>query len=206
MYAWYSPRVMRSVLALAIALTACGGGEAGDKPAIPMSREPVSVRGWIVDVEGAVKEDSFRTVETEMARRVEMFRQTNIWIDNVPYVSGGVGEDGSFILLDVPPGNVTISFSAPGAETARLTLENVPRNADVLVPGLLLKQGGSTVTDPKLIRVRIPSRITAPKATADRAIVQGHSVTVVETPIGQMSDRRDFPAPPGSLRPVATVR
>lgn len=204
MYAWYSPRVMRSTIVLAIALTACGG-ETGSPASNQMSREPVSVRGWIADVEGAVNEETFRTVETEMARRAEMFQKTNVWIDNVTYVSGGVGGDGSFILLDVPPGNVTISFSAPGAETASLTLENIPGNADVLVPGLILNKDGSTVSDPEAIRVRLPSRTTAPKVTAARALVQGHSVPVVEVPFSEMNDRRDYPVPPGG-RGVATVR
>ena len=169
-------------------------------------REPVSVRGWIYDVERNVAEGSFKTVETEVARRAEMFAQTSVWIDNVAYVSGGVAEDGSFILLDVPPGNVTISFSAPGAETARLPLQNIPGNSDVLVPGLILKKDGSAVTDPKALRVRLPSGVSASKPTNATAIIAGHTVPIIETPYNQMVDRRDYPAPPGSARAIATVK
>lgn len=192
----------RTLIAVAVTLTACGG-ESDPPPAPRLSREPVSVRGWITDVEGAAPQD--RTVETETARRVQLFQATHVWVDNAPFVSGGVSENGGFMLLDVPPGNVTISFNAPGAEGARLVLQNIPGNADVLVPNLLLKKNGVALLDPNGVKVRIPANVPAPLPTELTAIVAGKSVYVVQVPLAQLEDRREYPTPAG-FRPVATFK
>ena len=171
-----------------------------------LSKEPISVRGWIADVEGTSSDNAIRTIETEMARRAELFGATTVWVENAPYVSGGVAENGSFVLLDVPPGNVTITFTAPGVDAAALKLENVPGTADVLIPGIELKRSGVTLHDPKAPRIRIASRaVDQARPTGKTALVAGHPVPVLETPLAQMVDRRDFPAPP-NFAPVATVR
>jgi hypothetical protein len=174
--------------------------------ASPLSKVPISVRGWIADVERPAGDDSIRTIETEMARRAELFGATTVWVENAPYVSGGVAENGSFVLLDVPPGNVTITFTAPGVEAAALTLENIPGTADVLIPGLELKRSGVTLADPTAVRIRLASRaVDQARPTGKTALVAGQAVPVVETPLSQMTDRRDFPPPP-NFAPVATVR
>lgn len=191
------------ILALAMTVLACGGGDR--KPAGPaISKNPASVRGWIVDVEGS-GEGTLRTPETESARLTQIFQATNIWVENAPYVSGGVAENGAFILLDVPPGKVVVSFNAPGAETAQIVMENIPGNADVLVPAVILKKTGSTITKPEGIQVRIPARIDAPRPTGAKATVGGHIVNVMEAPLKAFVDRRDYPDP-GGLRPVATYK
>ena len=170
-----------------------------------LSKAPTSVRGWIADVERPEGDTSLRTIETETARRAELFGATTVWVENAEYVSGGVAENGSFVLLDVPPGNVTITFTAPGVEASALILENVPGTADLLIPGIVLKRTGVALQDPKLVRVRIPARVDQPRPTGKTALVAGHPVPVVDTPLAQMTDRRDFPAPAG-FAPVATVR
>jgi hypothetical protein len=191
------------LIALTVALTSCGGSES--KPAGPaIAKNPVSVRGWILDVEGGGA-GAEKTIETEAARLTQLFQSTNIWVENAPFVSGGVAETGAFILLDVPPGNVTISFNAPGAQTAHLTLQNIPGNADVLIPGVLLKPNGSTVSNPAGIRVRLPRKIDAPRPTGAKAIVAGHEVAVMEEPLNAFNDRRDYPEA-GGLRTVATYK
>jgi hypothetical protein len=203
--AWYALALMKRafLIALTVALASCGGSE--NKPAAPvMAKNPLSVRGWILDIEGGGA-GTEKTVETEVARLTQMFEATNIWIDNAPFVSGGVAETGAFILLDVPPGNVTISFNAPGAETARLTLQNIPGSADVIIPGVLLKPNGSTIPNPAGIRVRIPGRIAAPRPTGAKAIVGGHEVPVTEEPLSAFNDRRDYPDT-GGLKKVATYK
>ena len=59
------------------------------EPGTPVvSKEPTSVRGWIADVERP-ESGMFKTVETEAARRAQLFQSTNIWMDDAPYVSGG---------------------------------------------------------------------------------------------------------------------
>lgn len=184
-----------------LSLSACGGEQ---KPkSTPLSKTPVSVRGWIADIE-AGESGTLKTVETEMARRVEQFQQTNVWVENAAYVSGGIAETGSFILLDVPPGNVTITFTAPVIGDSKLVLENVPGNADVLIPGLVLKRGAIAIADPSKIRVRVASR--DPKPSPLKARIAGHTVAVTEVPPNELTDRRDYPAAPGMQAPVATVR
>jgi hypothetical protein len=171
------------------------------------SREPISVRGWIADVD-AGKPDSgaFRTVETEAARRLALFQSTTVWVDNAPYVSGGVAENGSFLLLDVPPGNVTIAFTAPGVQTSNLVLQNVPGNADVLVPDITLRRGTVVLGSPAQVTVRMAVKEPKAKPNGATAIVAGQKVAVIDTPIAQMSDRHDLPAPPNASAPMTTVK
>jgi hypothetical protein len=194
----------RITLLFALAAIACGPSHGGG-PVV--SRQPISVRGWITDVEGG-SSSTFKTVETEAARKYQLFQATNVWVDNAPYVSGGVQENGSLLLLDVPPGNVTINFAAPGAPDAKLVLQNIPGNADVYIPGLILKKNGVDFSDPAAVQVRIAAKIDKPRPTAQKAIVAGRRIPIVLAPLAQLSDRHDFPTPPGggAGRPLATVK
>ena len=165
-----------------------------------ISRQPLSVRGWVADVKDAQKGETF---ETEIARRQQIFQAASIWVENSPYSSGGIAENGAFVILDVPPGTATIGFNAPGAADARLVLENIPGSADVFIPDVVLEPGGATVLDPSKIQVRIARNIDAPRFTGQIARVAGYDVRVVEAPLSQFADRRDYPNP-GGFRPVAT--
>src|SRR5437764_14443882 len=49
-----------------------------EKRAAVVSKEPVSVRGWIADVDTGAPNDRFRTVETESARRTAAFQAMNV--------------------------------------------------------------------------------------------------------------------------------
>src|SRR5256714_9782568 len=194
----------RGLIFLAIIALACGKESTQRSTFAALSKEPTSVRGWIADVETKSSSDAFRTVETEAARRAATFQATNVWIDNAPYVSGGVAENGAFVLLDVPPGNVTISFSTPAIPLARLTLTNIPGNADVLIPGLIIKRDGSVaVEDPKALKVRVAAKRPLIK-TPMKTTVAGVPVVVTQVPIHSMIDRHDYLAPPSNA-PVATV-
>jgi hypothetical protein len=194
---------MKRILPLLFILAACGPERTTNS--VGVSKEPISVRGWIADVDNGAPPSSFRTVETEAARRIQLFQQTNVWVDNAPYVSGGVAETGAFLLLDVPPGNLTVEFSAPGAPNANLVMQNVPGNADVFVPTLILKKGAVALGDPAGVRVRLAAHIDKPRPSGKFATIAGLRVPVMETPIAQMSDRHDYPTPPGFMA-VAKVR
>jgi len=186
------------VVALALLFACKGSKDASEE----ISSNPVSVRGWVEDVAGAKHES---VVDLEIARRQTMFAQTSVWVEKSQYASGGVAENGSFIVLDVPPGTSTIGFSAPGAENSKVVLENVPGNADVLIPQIILVNGGAKVLDPKLIRIRVPGHGDTVKPTGKFATIAGIRVPIVETPLSQLTDRRDYPNP-GGFRPVATVK
>jgi hypothetical protein len=193
----------RPFLILLLAALGCGGNAKQD--GIVLSHDPISVRGWIADVEGSPNAP-FHTAETESARKANLYQSTNVWIDGAPYISGGVAENGSFILLDVPPGNVTINFAAPGAPDAKLVLQNVPGNADVFIPALLLKRGGVELLQPAETKVRMAAKVDKPRPTGKTAILGGHPFPVIDTPMAQMTDRLDFPKPPGNSVPLATVK
>jgi len=193
--------VVKWLAALALVAAACSGPE----PNTPhVSREPISVRGWIVDIESPP--NAYRTIETEAARKSQLFQQTNVWVDNAPYVSGGVAENGSFILLDVPPGNVTVSFSAPGAPLVRLVLQHVPGNADVFIPAMFIKHDSVALLEPKGVKVRMAAKVTKETPTGVTAIVAGLTVPVVNTPMVAMMDRLDYPIPPSGPTPIATYK
>ena len=195
---------MRKLAAFAtlVLIAACGPSE----PAGPaLSKEPISVRGWIVDVEGAANAP-YQTVETEAFRKTQLFQTMNVWVDNAPYVSGGVAETGAFLLLDVPPGNITIVFSAPGAPAARLVLQNIPGNADVFVPAILLRRDSVGLLDPKSVMVRVAASVDHAKPTGAMASVAGAPVPIMTTPIREMSDRHDYPVRPAATRPLGIVR
>jgi hypothetical protein len=195
---------MRHLALLALIAAACWGPEPGT-PVV--SKEPISVRGWILDVESGGESTTFKTVETEAARKAQMFQSTNIWVDNAPYVSGGVAETGAFLLLDVPPGTPTIELTPPGGATARLRMENIPGNADVFLPALVLRKDTVVLTDPAAVKVRLAARV--PKATpaGTFAIIGGQRIPIINTPIAEMTDRHDYPTPPNSgLVPLATVK
>ncbi len=191
----------RGALLLALIVLSCGKESTQRSTFAALSKEPTSVRGWIADVETRSSADVYRTTETEAARRAATFQNTNVWIDNAPYVSGGVAENGAFVLLDVPPGDVIISFSTPTIPVAHLALTHIPGNADVLVPGLVLKLDGSVaVEDPKALKVRVPVKLPPMKTT-----VAGVPVELTQVPINAMMDRHDYLTPPSSA-PVATVK
>lgn len=184
-----------------VLFTACSG-EVEQDSIYSLSRTPVSVRGWILDVKGAQRGE---TIEMELARRAQLFQSTSLWVEGSQYSSGGIAENGAFIVLDVPPNDSIIGFNAPGAEASRIVLQGVPPNADVFIPDVILENGGATVVDPKKILVRVPASDDEAAPAAKTAIVAGHRVPVIETPLSEMTNRRDYPDVPG-YRPVATVR
>ncbi|HEV7767982.1 MAG TPA: hypothetical protein VGQ76_23465 [Thermoanaerobaculia bacterium] len=189
----------RPLFALAmLVLAACNS----ETSSTAMSREPVSVRGWILDVKGAQRAEN---MDLEIARRTTLFQSTSVWVEGTEYASGGVAENGGFIVLDVPPGNPILGFNAPGAETGRVMMEGVPGTADVFIPDLILEPNGATVLDPKKIVVRLAADVEKPTPTGRTAKVAGYTVPIINAPYSQMMDRRDYPKPPG-YRPVATIR
>lgn len=190
--------MFRRTLTIALFLVAACRG----KEDFQLSSNPTSVRGWVTDVKGARRGE---TIEMELARRAELFASTSVWVENVAYASGGIAENGAFVVLDVPPQQATLGFNAPGAETARVELRDVPANADVIIPNLILENGGAKVLDPSKIVVRVPGSVSKVTPTGKTASVAGYPVPIVEAPISAMIDRRDYPDVPG-IRPVAIVK
>lgn len=193
----------RTILVALLIAIGCTGGEEKAPRAPQLSRTPVSVRGWIADIERTEDPTTFKTVETEIARRSEIFANTNMWVEGMPFISGGISETGAFVLLDVPPGDVTVSFATVGAENAQLVLKNLPGNSDVLIPGLLLTKTGSKLTQPENVKIRMAGTVNRP--TGKTASVNGVSIPVVEVPMRTMMDRRDYPEA-ASMAPAPMAR
>ena len=184
-----------------LSLVSCG--ESKNSSVYELSRRPISVRGWILDVKGAKPSE---TMEMEIARRTELFAASSVWVENNEFASGGISENGAFIVLDVPPGSATLGFNAPGAETAWVTLQDVPGRADVFIPDLVLEPNGSTVLDPSKILIRVPSEdVQKLTPSGKTAKINQYTVPVMNAPLSQMTDRREYPNP-GGFRPVATVK
>ncbi|PYQ31992.1 MAG: hypothetical protein DMF56_02540 [Acidobacteria bacterium] len=193
----------RRLLVLALlALAACGGEQKNDPSIYLMNRDPISVRGWIVDVANAKHADN---LDMELARRQELFQSVSLWVESSQYSSGGIAPNGAFVILDVPPLKATIGFNAPGAENAQLTMTGVPGNADVFIPDIVLERGGAKVLDPKKILIRLPMKIDKAQPTGKTATIAGNVVPIIATPLGQLADRREYPNP-GGFRPVAIVK
>jgi len=195
--------VKHCVFIVAIVAAACGGPSEPQGPHV--HKDPISVRGWIVDVETGPS-TAYHTVETEAARKRDLFSGTNVWVENAPYVSGGVAETGSFLLLDVPPGDVPITFSAPGVPVSKLVLKQIPGNADVFIPAMLIKKDAVSLLDPKGTKVRMAAQIDKAKPTGAFASVGDQRIAVMSTPIKEMIDRLDYPTPPAYQTPLATVK
>lgn len=161
------------------------------------------MRGWIFDTKGAKPADS---PDVEVARRTQLFQSTSVWVENSQYASGGVAGNGAFVVLDVQPMSAVIGFNAPGAETAQIVLQGVPGNADVLIPNVILEPGGAKVLDPSKILIRLPSSdVDKPTPTGKTAIVAGYTVPILNTPLSELRDRRDYPET-GDFHPVAVVK
>lgn len=162
-----------------------------------MSRTPVSVRGWVQDIETPGKEGTFKVMDsgTERARKVALFKETTLFVEKAPYVTGAFGENGAFVLLDVPPGDCAIYFQRPGVPDVKLLLEHVPANADVVIPGLVIRNGAIDLLDPSRVQVRLSSESGTEKLLKGTVVVAGHTVPIREVPLNSLMDRREYPTP-----------
>jgi hypothetical protein len=187
-------------LLLPFLLFACGDGRSLETEGRgSFKKGPVSIRGWFAEIEVGEKPETVFSVTQPGGRvshyQTELFKETNLSLRDVPYASGGVAEDGSFIILDAPPGRVVIDMQAPGVPLLPLVLENIPPNADVLIPSIKLYPDRFELLQPERILVRVPTRAKERKKAAEQAIVGGTRVDVWEVPLREMADRRDWPMP-----------
>ena len=189
-------------LTAALLAVACWGPEPGT-PVV--SKDPISVRGWILDVDSG-ESATYKMVETEAARKAALFQGTNIWVDKAPYVSGGVAQTGAFLLLDVPPGAPIIELTPPNGPTARLSMQNIPGNADVYLPALILRKDTIVLADPAAVKVRLAAHVAKEAPSGAFATIGGQRIPILNTPIAEMTDRHDYPTPPSAPAPLATVK
>lgn len=191
------PRV--SILLLALLILACGESQ---EPPMRLSKQPVSVRGWIGSL-ASPPEPGAQVEQFEMAERVNAFRASAVSVDNVPWASGGLADTGSFIILDVPPGDFTLLFQIENVGDVRLPLKQIPGNADVLIPGLVIRPDGVDVADPSKIVVRVPGEEAKP--TGQTAMVGKYSVPIVQATLTELKDRRDYPVSPDQPEGPAAI-
>jgi hypothetical protein len=157
-------------------------------------KTPISVRGWIAYIQ-LPPQELMKVSDPEQARRHmrQFLQDTNIYVVDMPFVSGSIAETGAFIMLDIPPGDVRVRFQPPGLPEAELLLRNLPGNADVLLPALKIENDQITLMDPSKAVVRIPIE-GGERRKLDSVVFAGsHEVEVWEVPFGDLVDRREFP-------------
>src|SRR5687767_12929005 len=176
------PGLIAALAAAFLISSACQQKEyAGPK----VSTTPTSIRGWLVPAESSEQSLMYVTDSTSTSdeRQIRIFEQTALSVEGAPFASGGIGGNGSFIILDVPPGDVVINFQPPDGMDAQLTLTGVPPNADILLPGLRYRGAEVEPIDPSKIVVRIPARVESQRPVAGNVTVGGHKVQAFETPL-----------------------
>jgi hypothetical protein len=179
------------VLALLGAI-GCATEEAGPE----VSRSPASIRGWVGDIELPPNE-TYRLMEQTTginALKLQILQDTTLSVAGTQVASGGMAENGSFIILDVAPGTVTIIFSAPGLPENMLKIDGVPGNADILLPAVELTMSGAKV-DPKKVVARIPEERGTTTPVPPPISVMGVQVPVQVVSLNALVDRRDYPEP-----------
>lgn len=161
-------------------------------------RSPISIRGWIWDVEAAAPgmRGAFSVtdpVQAEGQRKTRILAETNLSLEDVDYASGALLENGSFIILDAPPRSVTVVFQTPVLGDHSVRLQNIPPNADVLIPGIIISETGLRIAEPERLQVRVPGSQRRP--TGQMATIGDHKVPIEEVPLAELVDRRDYPTP-----------
>lgn len=191
---------LNCVLVTGLLLTATAGCK--DTPELAAERErrrsPISVRGWIWDIEAPAvnRSDTLSVVnpaQAEFQRKQRLFADTNMSVENVTRASGGLLDTGAFIILDAPPRSLTVLFQAPVVGDHRLPMSNIPPNADVYLPGMIIGSEGIRFAEPEKIRVRVVGPES--RRTGEMAQIGPHQVPIEEVTVAEMVDRRDYPAP-----------
>lgn len=172
-------------------LSACAAPE---NPGQGPGKTPISVRGWIAYIQ-LPPQELMKVSDPEQARRHmrQFMEDTNIYVVDMPFVSGSIAETGAFMMLDIPPGDVRIRFQPPGLPEAELLLRNLPGNADVLLPALKIENDQVTLMDPSKAVVRIPVDGGERRKVDSTVFAGSHEIEVWEVPFGDLVDRRDFP-------------
>ena len=182
--------VALSVCASALLVTCGEPREARPGPA----KFPVSIRGWVSDID-LPPQETMQVIDPAVGdmRKWAVIGRINLYVEAADYVSGGIANDGSFIMLDVPPGEVNLIFQPPGLPDGRLHLENVPPNADILLPDLAIKGGSVLLNEPELAMVRIPAKVSERRKLESTVRIAGHEIPAWEVPLQEMIDRREYP-------------
>lgn len=164
------------------ALLSCG--ESTPRHGLP--KGPVSVRGWVARVDGV----------PNYGKNGYLY-DLNAYVDGIERVSGGVQDDGAFIILGVPPGESTVVFQAPGVEGAAIHFEGLPPKADILLPGIVISPEGVTIPHPELAKVRIANgRGTEIEQVESTTTANGVALPTFRVPIRELGDRLNYPVIP----------
>ncbi|HUP66240.1 MAG TPA: hypothetical protein VM557_13265 [Thermoanaerobaculia bacterium] len=186
---------------LLILLPGCEGSTLERSDRGSMKKNPISIRGWIagIDTGAPPPGDVFAVTSTDLKispYQSQLFQETNLSIEGVVYASGGVSDNGSFVVLDSPPGDVVLNFQAPGISLVQLRMSGIPPSADVLIPAIQVHPDRIEILDPKSIAIRVPAPAGGERKRLDeKAIVGEHQVEVWQVPLRDMMDRRDWPVP-----------
>jgi len=186
--------MLRKFTLLLIVLLAAASCAVPEDDGSGPGKTPVSVRGWIAYIQLPPQEVMKVSDPAKARQRMYQFlRDTNVYVLNMPFVSGAIAETGAFIMLDVPPGDVTVRFQPPGLSEAQLVLRNLPGNADVILGGLKIDGDKVSLIDPSKSVARIPVDGTERRKLDQVVYVGDQQIEVWEVPYNDLVDRREFP-------------
>lgn len=172
------------IVLLLPALIQCGGEEGNVRDELPEG--PVSIRGWVTRVDGV----------PNYGQDGNLY-DLNAYVEGIERVSGGIRDNGTFVILGVPPGSSTIVFQAPGVEDAAIHFEGLPPRADVLIPGVVLTPGGAAISEPEQAKVRIPrGRAGEVEQIESTTTANGVTLPTYLVPTRELGDRLNHPKPP----------
>lgn len=188
-----TPMLQKLTVFLTILLVASSCATPEDDGGGP-GKTPVSVRGYIAYIQLPPQEMMKVTDPIKAQQRMRQFlSDTNIYVVNMPFVSGSIAETGAFIMLDVPPGDVTVRFQPPGLQEAQLVIRNLPGNADVILAGLKIDGHSVSLIDPSKSVARIPIDGDVRRKLDINVYVGDQPIEVWEVPFNDLVDRREFP-------------
>lgn len=193
-------RLALPLLVLAFVIGSC------EEPRSQIVNHPVSIRGWIADVERTIPPGVSPNVIIQGNTLEDYIQQSNVYLKGGKLITGGL-MNGSFIMMDVPPGDATIVFQAPGIYQSPMTIHGIPPAADVVLSGVDITKHGTKLDDPSKALVRIAAKIDKMREIPSTTTINGVKIRTVEVPLVKMGDRMNyiergaFPYEPGYKNP-----
>jgi len=189
------------LLGLGGLLTSCGEPRHSN-----VVNKPASIRGWINEIEKTLPPGVDPSVVMQGQTLEDYLRDANVYLKGTVKVTGGL-MNGAFVMLDIPSGDETIVFQAPGIDESAMTIKGIPPTADVVLSGVNVTKHGAKLADPSKAVIRIAAKVDEIREIPSTTTIDGVKIRTVEVPLRLMGDRMNyiergaFPYEPGYVNP-----